>query len=98
MQAMKAQETSESDVKAKTERNSLDIQAQIPERQKTQTRGEEQKKSLQHPLQTDSETGPQSFELLSLPDEQQETEEYMDTSEGPGSFVDITHKVVPGKR
>ena len=97
MQAMKAHETNESDVKAKAERDFSDIQKQTSEGQKTPTRGEQEKESVYHPLPTDNETEPHSFEIL-LPDEQQETEEYMDTSEGPESFVDVKHTDVPGKR
>ena len=97
MQVVKSQGRSETDVKPEAERDSSDIQTRTSEGQKTQTRGEREKESVHHPLQTDSETEPQSFEILSLSDEQQGTEEHMDTSGRPEGFVDVKHTDVPGK-
>ena len=73
--AMQSRESSETDVKAKIERNSSNIQTQTCERQNTRTRCKQEEDSVQQPLQTD-ETESGIFKVLSLQREQQNAEEH----------------------
>ena len=79
---MQSCESSKTNVKAKIERNSSNIQTQTYECQTTRTTCKQEEDSVQQPLQTD-ETESGIFKVLSLQREQQNAEEHIDTSKIP---------------